>query len=74
MTSYFDQLLHPFKCPAAQCGQIFKQTYRSLLHENEVICPKCAASIDIRKSKRAGEIGSWINTVTELDKKIDKKK
>jgi hypothetical protein len=26
MTSYFDQLSHPFKCPAAQCGQIFKQT------------------------------------------------
>ena len=74
MPSHFDLMSHPIKCTNPQCGQVFEETYRRLLDLNVIVCPTCSAAIDIRKSKSTGEIGSWINTVAELDKKIDKKK
>ena len=74
MPSYFDQMSHPFKCAKPQCGEVFNETYRRLLKADEVTCPKCGTSIDIRESKRTGEIGLWFNTVSELDKKANEKK
>jgi transcription elongation factor Elf1 len=73
-TSHFDQLSHSFTCPNWQCGQVFQETYRRLIHLDEVVCPACGATIDIRESKRTGEVGSWFNTVAELDKKANEKK
>ena len=35
--------------------------------------PSAGQAVDIRESKRTGEIGSWFNTVAELDK-LDKEK
>jgi hypothetical protein len=71
--SRFDLMFHSFKCPNPQCGEVFDESYRRLLELDEVVCPKCGVSKDIRESKRTGEVGSWINTVAELDKKPDEK-
>ena len=73
MPSHFDQMSHSIKCSNAECGEIFQQTYRNLLQADEVSCPKCGTVQDIRESKRTGEIGSWFNTMAELDKKLDHK-
>jgi len=67
MMSFFDQLSHSFKCPHPQCGKVFKETYRSLLHPNEVACPACGTTIDIRKSKSTGKIGKMFDTCQQLD-------
>ena len=72
--SHFDIMSHTFKCPQPQCGEVFKKTYRSLLHPNVIPCPKCGMGIDIAESKRTGEIGLWFNTVSELDKKTNEEK
>jgi len=72
-TSHFDTMSHEFECPKPECRHVFPETYRRLLKLDEVVCPKCGATIDIRESKRTGEVGSWINTVSELDKKACKK-
>ena len=71
--SYFDKMSHEITCPHAQCGKVFKKTYRRLFHADKIACPECRRTIDIRKSKSTGEIGSWFNTVAELDKKRRKK-
>jgi hypothetical protein len=65
--SYFDTMSHSFNCPNAQCGKVFRQTYRSLLQADTVVCPSCGTSIDIRESKLTGDIGSWFITITWLD-------
>jgi hypothetical protein len=74
MHSHLDTLSHPIKCANPKCGEVFEETYRRLFERDKVICPKCRTPKDIRESKRTGEIGSWIDTVTDMDKKIDKKK
>ncbi len=74
MPSYFDQMSHTIKCPAPECGKTFEQTYRSLVETDKVVCPACGTTIDIRESKRTGEIGLWFNTLAELGKKVDHKK
>jgi hydrogenase maturation factor HypF (carbamoyltransferase family) len=71
--SYFDQTPHSFTCPNPQCGQVFQEPYRRLLHLDEVACPACGTTIDMRESKRTGEIGLWFNTIAELDKKANEK-
>jgi rubredoxin len=67
MISHFDKLSHHFTCPNPQCGKVFEKTYRSLLYPNEVACPTCGATIDIRESKSAGEIGRMFDTCQQLD-------
>jgi hypothetical protein len=67
MISHFDKLSHSFTCPQAQCGQVFQKTYRSLLYPNEVACPACGATIDIRESKSTGEIGKMFDRCNQLD-------
>jgi hypothetical protein len=66
--SYFDQLLYSFICQNPKCGQQFAQTLRSLINANEVACPKCGAAIDIRESKRTGDIRLTLKAAGELDK------
>jgi hypothetical protein len=74
MPSYFDQLSHPFQCKNPQCREGFDKPLRSLVHANEVVCPKCGtAEEDIRESKRTGQIGKDFDTATQLDKKISEK-
>ena len=58
MVEGFDEGTHEFKCSAPQCRHVFKKTYRSLLNADEVVCPKCLRSQDIREAKRSGELGS----------------
>jgi DNA-directed RNA polymerase subunit RPC12/RpoP len=72
--SYFDQLLYSFICKDPKCGQQFAQTLRSLIKANEVVCPKCGTAIDIRESRRTGDIGLTLNDAAELDKQRDQKK
>ena len=72
--SYFDEVPHPFKCAKPQCGKVFFKSYRRLIQADKVVCPKCRTTIDIRESKRTGDIGSWIYTIAELQKKFGKKK
>jgi transcription elongation factor Elf1 len=67
MASAFDEHFHTFKCPGPQCGQVFDETYRRLVKPNEVACPKCGTTIDIRKSKVTGEIGKWFDTCQQID-------
>ena len=74
MISYFDQMTHPFKCSNPKCGEPFKKPLRSLFHADEVVCPKCGATEDIRESKRAGSIGLDFHTASELDKQVSKEK
>jgi transcription initiation factor IIE alpha subunit len=72
MPSYFDQLSHPFQCKNPQCRENFEKPLRSLVIVDEVVCPKCGSTQDIRESKRTGEIGKDFDTATELDKKNNK--
>ncbi len=57
---------HPRRLQSG-CGETFKQVLRRLLQADEIICPKCGMAIDIRESKRTGEIGKDFDTATQLD-------
>jgi hypothetical protein len=67
-----NEMSHAFYCPNAQCNEFFEKTYQSLLVVDEVVCPACGTTIDIRESKRSTEpasIGSWFATIGRLAKK-----
>jgi DNA-directed RNA polymerase subunit RPC12/RpoP len=66
--SYFDRIPYSFVCPSPNCGQQFELILRSLIQADEVTCPGCGAVIDIRESKRAGDLGLTFNDAGELDK------
>jgi len=70
-TSHLDYPPHIFQCENPQCGNAFEKSLGSLVYANEVVCPKCGTSIDIRESKRTGDLGLWFSTAGELDK-LDK--
>lgn len=72
--SLLDQRYHTFTCLNAKCGNTFQQTYGSLVKPNEVFCPKCGTAEDITESKRHGEIGKWIYSLSDLDKQRMQKK
>lgn len=72
--SFFDEYSYTFQCANPECGEMFNQRLRSLLHADKVFCPKCRTPMDITESKRTGDIGKWFDTASELDKKIRKKK
>ncbi|MGH6642620.1 MAG: FmdB family zinc ribbon protein [Bradyrhizobium sp.] len=67
-TSYFDKILYDFKCESPVCGQKFQEILGRLLQANEVVCPKCGVAVDIRESKRTGDIGKAFDTANQLDK------
>jgi hypothetical protein len=74
MVSRFDEMLHTFRCENPQCGETFQHLLRRLLDLKEVVCPKCGTAIDIRESKRTGEIGLDFATASEIDKQRMEKK
>jgi hypothetical protein len=72
-----DGMSHAFHCPNAQCSEFFEKTYRNLLKADNVVCPACGTTIDIRESKRSAEpasIGSWFVTIGRLAKKRGQEK
>jgi DNA-directed RNA polymerase subunit RPC12/RpoP len=70
--SLLEQLCHTLKC--SECSEVFDQNYRSLLEADVITCPKCWKPMDLRESKRTGEIGSWFNTIAKLDKQFTPEK
>ena len=72
--SPFDDFFHDFKCESPKCGETFSHVLRSLLDADEVVCPKCGTAIDIRESKRTGEIWHDFDNASELEKKINEEK
>ena len=74
MASAFDEMQHTFTCSNAQCGERFQETIGRLVQLNEVVCPKCGTTEDIRESKRHGPIGLEINTTSNIEKERRKKK
>ena len=65
--SYFDRLPYSFVCPSPSCGRQFEQILRSLIGADEVTCPGCGAVIDIRETKRTGDLGLTLKNAGELD-------
>jgi hypothetical protein len=58
MVSSIDEHSRFFKCANPKCGKIFKETYGTLSKANEVICPACRTTIDIRSAKVSSELFS----------------
>ena len=68
-TDFFDQRLHKFVCENPKCGKVFEEVIRRLLKANEVVCPHCGVSIDIRESKGSGAVGKAIDTADQMNKR-----
>ena len=73
MTSHLDQMLYSFTCKNPQCGNDFQHVLRSLLKTDEVICPKCGTTIDIRKTKTSETFRKALDIANQLDKQAMKK-
>ena len=71
-TSRLDEYLHQFRCEAPECRKTFKKVLRSLLHADEVVCPHCGTTIDIRESKSSGDIGRDFDMANDFDNKAMK--
>lgn len=74
MVDWFKEKFYAFTCENPQCGEGFEQILGSLVEVDEVVCPKCATTIDIRESKRHGDIAHDFDTANELLKPDRKKK
>ena len=72
--SHFDKMLHTFTCENTKCSKTFQQVLRSLLNADKVICPECGTAIDIRESKRTGNIGIDFDAADQLDKQTRQEK
>jgi DNA-directed RNA polymerase subunit RPC12/RpoP len=66
MSSHFDNTFYLFRC--ATCGMRFKKILRVLVDSDEVRCPRCHAIIDIRDSKRIGDINEALAIAAQQDR------
>ena len=55
MRSYLE-IRYSFVCPKVDCAVQFEQSLSELLKIDKVSCPQCRKSIDIRESKRTGDL------------------
>ncbi len=74
MSNLLDDWFHQFSCENPHCGNTFTKSLRWLDQANEVICPTCGRTIDIREAKRHGQLGKDINAATQIDIKTRQKK
>jgi len=67
MSSHFDNSFYPFRCE--NCGTSFKKILRILVESDEVGCPRCRTIIDVRESKRTGDISRALDSAGEQDQR-----
>jgi DNA-directed RNA polymerase subunit RPC12/RpoP len=65
MSSHFENTFFPFQCET--CGTRFKTVLRVLIELDAVRCPRCHGKVDIRESKRAGDISRALVTAAQQD-------
>ena len=71
MRNWFD-IPYSFVCPNVTCQRQFEETLVWLTSRDRVPCPVCRSFIDIRESKRTGDLSQIFRDVHSFEKSRSK--
>jgi hypothetical protein len=63
---------YSFVCPNVTCQHQFEETLARLINRDRVPCPVCRTFIDIRESKRTGDLSQIFRDLHDFQKSRSK--